>query len=108
MWENPLIVFGNLSIPFLLSNFLTLLGFFVAAFFALMYTKKFYEGRGAPNSWRFVVAGLLSISISELGQFLLSYITDPSQMVGAMILITFDVGISLMVYGSYLLYRGIK
>jgi uncharacterized membrane protein len=108
MWENPLTVFGNLSIPFLLSNFLTLLGFFVAAYLAIRYTKIFYEGRGAPNSWRFIVAGLLSVSISEIGQFLLSYISIPSQIEGAMTLITFDVGIVLVVWGTYLLYRGVQ
>lgn len=108
MWENPLIVFGNLSIPFLVSNFLTLLGFFVAAYFAIKYTKIFYEGRGAPNSWRFIVAGLLSVSISEIGQFLLPYTINPSQIAGAMTLITFDVGIVLIVWGTFLLYKGVQ
>ncbi len=108
MFENILTAFGNLSVPFLMSNFLTLLGFFVAAYLAIKYTKIFYGGRGAPNSWRFIVAGLLSISISEVGQFLLSYVSSPSQIEGAMTLITFDVGIVLIVWGTYLLYRGVQ
>ena len=108
MWENPLTVFGGFSIPLLTSNFLTLLGFFAAAYLALKYTERFYEGRGAPNSWRFIVAGLLTISISEIGQFLLPYRISPTQIEGGMTLITFSVGIVLVVYGTYLLYRGLQ
>lgn len=108
MLENPLTALGELSIPFLISNLITLLGFFIAAYLAIKYTQKFYGGRPKPNSWVFIVAGLIIISLSEIGQFLLSYISSPSILEGVVTLVTFDGGIVLIVLGSYLLYRGVQ
>ncbi len=108
MFENLLTAFGNLSVPFLISNLLTLSGFFIATFLALRYTQSFYGGRPKPNSWILIVAGLVSISLSEIGQFLLSYLPTPSFIEGALTLISFDMGITMIVLGTYLLYKGVQ
>ncbi|MFQ6055791.1 MAG: hypothetical protein ACE5J3_07400 [Methanosarcinales archaeon] len=107
MWSDPLTVFGSLSIPLLVSNFLTLLGFILAAFFALKYTQLFYEGRPKPKSWILIVAGLLAISISEIGQFLMPYRINPLIIEAIFTLITHSTGIILIVAGCYLLYKEI-
>jgi len=108
MWGNPLTVFGDLSIPLLISNFVTLLGFFATTYLVIKYTQKFYGGRPKPNSWTFIVAGLTTLSLSETGQFLLPYRINPLPIEGIMTLLTFNIGIGLAVLGTYMLFRGVQ
>lgn len=105
MWANPLIVIGSMSIPFLISNFATFLGFVLATYFALMYTKKFYEGRDKPASWVLIVAGLASFCVSEIGQFLLPYRISPLVIEAIIILIAQSSGVLMIAVGSYLLLK---
>ena len=105
MWNDPFSVFGSMSIPLLVSNLITLLGFFLAAYFAIKYTKSFYGRREKPKSWIAIVIGLVVISIAELGQFLLPYIENPTIFEGAFALLAQDVGIVMIVLGCYLLFK---
>lgn len=105
MWNDPFSVFGLLSIPILVSNLITLLGFFLAAYFAIKYTRTFYEGREKPKSWVMIVIGLIVISIAELSQFLLPYIQSPTLIEGIFGLIAQDMGIVVIVLGCFLLFR---
>ena len=71
---DPLTIFGEMSIPILISNLATLIGFLLATAFAIGYTRRFYEGRPTPKSWTFIIAGLIAISIAEVGEFLSPYL----------------------------------
>lgn len=105
MWANPLTVVGPMSIPFLLSNFATFLGFILATYFAMLYTKKFYEGRDKPISWTLIVAGLASFCVSEFGQFLLPYRVNPFALEAIIILIAQSSGVLMIAVGSYMLLK---
>jgi len=105
MWQNPLILFGNLSIPFLVSNFLVVLGFVLSAWFAWGYTRKFYEGREKPLSWLLIVLGLSIMILSETGQFLSPYRVGITTLQATAILITQNIAVVMIAAGCYLLYR---
>jgi len=105
MWINPLTMLGAMSIPFFVSNFATFLGFVLATYFSITYTKKFYEGRGKPSSWTLIVAGLAAFCISEFGQFLLPYRSNPFVFEALIILIAQSAGVLMIAIGSYLLLK---
>lgn len=105
MWANPLTAIGTMSIPFLISNFATFLGFMLATYFTISYTKKFYEGRDKPASWTLIMAGLASFCISEFGQFLLPYRINPFAIEALVILIAQSSGVLMIAVGSYLLLK---
>jgi len=107
IFGNPLNAFGEMSISILISNFITLCGFILATWFAARYTDIFYEGRPKPKSWLFIIAGLLSLSISETGQFLLPYRINPMILEATFILIAQGLGAVLITIGCYLLSREI-
>lgn len=105
MWNDPFSVFGLLSVPILVSNLITLLGFFLATYFAIRYTIAFYGGREKPKSWVMIVIGMTIISIAELGQFTLPYVQNPTLIEGVFGLITQDIGIAMIALGCFLLFR---
>ena len=105
MWENPLTFFDYLSVPFLVSNFAVLSGFFLSALFAWSYTKGFYEGREKPKSWLLIVAGLTAMVLSETGQFLLPYRVSPPVEIVTAILMVQNIGVIFIATGCYLLFR---
>lgn len=105
MWLDPFTVFGAISTPMLVSNLATVIGFFLATYFALKYTKLFYEGRPKPKSWLLIVGGLSFITISEIAQFLILYRINPIVLEAMIILITQSIGILLIACGSLLLSR---
>ena len=107
IFGNPLTAFGEMSIPILISNFITLIGFLFATWFAARYTDIFYGGRPKPKSWLFIISGLLSLSLSEIGQFLLPYRINPMIIEGAFVLIAQSLGAILITIGCYLLSREI-
>ncbi len=105
MWLDPITAFGIISIPMLVSNLATVIGFFIATYFALKYTELFYGGRPKPKCWLLIVAGLSIITISELSQFLISYRTNPTVLEAMVILTTYSIGVLLIAIGSALLLR---
>jgi len=105
MFADPLTILGVMSIPFLISNFATFLGFVLATYFSILYTRKFYEGRGKPNSWVLIITGLGAFCISEFGQFLLPYRTNPVAMEALIILIVQNIGVIMIAVGAYLLLK---
>jgi uncharacterized membrane protein len=105
MWANPLTIFGNLSMPLLFSNSLTLIGFILAAYFAISYTKSFYADRPKPKSWLLIVFGLIVISFSEVDQFIISYVIGPTLTEGLIVLVMQSLGIILVAFGTFLLYK---
>jgi len=102
---NPLNTFGEMSIPILISNFITLCGFILATWFAARYTDILYGGRPKPKSWLLIINGLLSLSIAETGQFLLPYRINPMIIEATLILISQGFGAILITIGCYLLSR---
>lgn len=111
MWADPLTTFGNLSIPLLISNSLTLIGFIIATYFALKYTRKFYEGRPMPKSWLLIIIGLIFLIGSEATQFLIPYRIDPVTtilFINSLAITAQDIGIFLIVFGCFFLYREVE
>ncbi len=105
MWVNPLTIMGAMSIPFLASNIATFIGFLLATFFTLSYTKIFYEGRQKPMSWVFIISGLAAFCISELGQLLLPYRVAPMAIEAMIVLIAQNSGAILIAAGAYMLFK---
>ena len=100
-----MILFDYLSIPFLISNFIVVLGFVLSAWFAWKYTKTFYEGRERPKSWLLIIFGLSIMVVSEIGQFLLPYWSDPTILMGSTILLIQNAAVILIASGCYLLFK---
>ncbi|MDD5416851.1 MAG: hypothetical protein PHU12_02635 [Candidatus Aenigmarchaeota archaeon] len=105
MWINPLSVLGMLSIPFLISNLATFVGFLMATYYSITYTNKFYEGRQRPLSWILIVSGLASFCVSEFGQFLMPYRLNLSVLESIIILIAQNFGVIAIAVGCFLLYK---
>ncbi len=105
MFTDPLTIMGAMSIPFLVSNFATFIGFLLATFFSMKYTAQFYEGRARPMSWGLILGGLMFFCVSEFGQFLLPYRLDPSFAEALLILVSQDLGVIMIAAGAYLLYK---
>lgn len=105
MWLDPFTLLGALSLPFFVSNFLTAIGFLFATYFTVRYVINFFEGMPKPMSWIMIVAGLTSFCISEFGQFLLPYRTNPAAIEAIMVLIAQNFGIILIVLGTILMFR---
>ena len=109
LWfNNPLTALLNLSIPFLVSNIITLAGFLLATFFAIRYTRIFYEGRPLGRSWASIIYGLIVLSSAETGELLLNYRISPTFYEGALILGAQMVGIMLIAFGCYNLSKEIS
>ena len=108
---DPLTIFGEMSIPLLISNLATLIGFLLATYFAADYTEKFYGERPKPKSWIFIIAGLVSICIAEVGEFLSPYIFSSldftALLIQSIILSAQAVGVILIVGGCFLLSKEI-
>lgn len=108
---DPLTIFGEMSIPLLISNFATLIGFLLATYFATDYTEKFYEGRPKPRSWIFIIAGLVSICIAEVGEFLSPYLFSSLDFIAlllqSIILSAQAIGVILIAGGCLLLSKEI-
>jgi len=107
MWNDPFTVFGDMSIPIFSSNLVIVIIFALAAYFALKYTRSFYQERPIPQSWILIVSGLLAITLSEIGQFVLPYILEPVLIEAVLVLMIQSTGIILVTIGCYLLYKEI-
>ena len=105
MFTDPLTAVGAISIPFLISNFGTFIGFLLAAYFAFKYTMNFYEGRPKPVSWSLIITGLGALCISELIQFLLPYRIGVTEIEIFVNLISQNFGMILIVVGCYLVWK---
>ncbi|MBU3897133.1 MAG: hypothetical protein KJ697_04350 [Nanoarchaeota archaeon] len=105
MWLNPFTLLGALSIPFLLSNLATFIGFLLATYFSITYTLKFFEGRPKSLSWILIISGLASFCISEFGQFLMPYMENPVIITSIIILIAQNFGVISIAVGCFLLYK---
>jgi len=105
MFADPLTAIGSMSIPFLISNLGTFIGFVMAAYFAIKYTFNFYEGRPKPLSWTLIITGLCSLCISELIQFMMPYRTNVMEIELLINLVAQNFGIMLIVFGCYLIWR---
>ncbi len=111
MWVDPITAFGDFSVPLLISNLATLLGFVLAAFFALKYTNNFYEGRATPKSWFFIILGLSIVVISETLQVLLLYTVEPLSLLrsyNAIALVIQDIAMIMIVLGCLFLFREVS
>lgn len=108
---DPLTVFGEMSIPLLISNLATLIGFLLATYFAADYTEKFYGKRPKPRSWVFIIAGLVSVSIAEVGEFLSPYLFSSLDFIVLLIQSTIlsaqGIGVILIAAGCLLLSKEI-
>ena len=105
LFADPFTAYGFLSTPLFVSNALTLLGFFLAAYLAIKYTQNFYERREKPRSWVMIVFGLIFIVVAELMQFLLPYRIDPTLWENIFVLIAQNAGIILIAGGAYSLSK---
>lgn len=105
MFTDPLTAIGVMSIPFLISNLGTFVGFILATYFAFRYTFSFYEGRPKPLSWTLIITGLCSLCVSEMIQFFLPYRINPTGIEIAIGLIAQNFGTLLIVVGCYLIWR---
>lgn len=108
MWADPFTIFGAISIPMFASNILTVLGFFLAAFFALGYTRKFYEGRKGPLNWILIVSGLSVLVASETFQFIILYRVEAQEIIYLYNIISVllqNIGVILIALGSVLLLK---
>lgn len=108
MWVDPLVAFGDMSIPILISNAATLIGFFLASFFALKYTHKFYEGRPTPKSWFMIILGLSVLVVSEALQFIITYIEEVATLLQFYNIVAIsiqDIGIVVVLLGTFFLFK---
>jgi len=105
MWLNPLTLLGMLSIPFLLSNLATFIGFLLSAHYSMRYTISFYGGRQKPLSWVLIVCGLSSFCVSEFGQFLLPYRSNPNILETIITLAAQNFGVVAIAVGCFLIYK---
>ena len=105
MWLDPFTILGAISIPFFISNILTLIGFLFATYFSVTYVLRFFEARTKPLSWVMIVGGLGSFCISEIGQFLMPYRADPGVIEAMIILIAQNFGIIMIAVGTIMLFR---
>ncbi len=108
VFKDPLTAFGSLSVPFFISNIITLLGFLLATWFAIKYTNIFYEGRPLPKSWFLIITGFIALSLGEIGGFYIAYRDTPIITEGASILGATMLGVTLIAVGCYQLSREIS
>ena len=107
-FSDPLTAFYDISVPFLLSNIITLLGFLIATWFAIRYTRIFYEGRPLGRSWSSIIYGLISLSMSETLGLFLTYRIQPTIFEGATVLGAQILGVALIALGCYSLSREVS
>lgn len=105
LWTNPLTIFESLSLSMLISNLATVIGFILALYFAVSYTKIFYEGRPKPKSWNYIEYGLFFICITEIVQFSLLYRINPHVIEGIVSLCSEIIGVIWVGWGCFLLYK---
>ena len=108
IFNDPFTAFGGLSIPLLISDLITVAGFLLATWFAIRYTTLFYERRPLPRSWQSIIAGFVSLSIGEVGGFLIGYRVSPTYFEGASILGATLLGVALIAAGCVQLSREIS
>jgi len=107
IFKDVFTAFGTLSMPFLISNLITVLGFLIATWLAIRYTSLFYEGRPLPKSWFSIITGFVSLSFGEVGQFLIGYRDFPTIFEGATVLGATLLGVTLIAVGCFHLSREI-
>ena len=104
-WNNPLTAFGEFSMPVLATNIISFLGFLFAGIFVLLYTKKFYEGRDIPKSWKFFYTGLLLTALLQILEIPTMYRWIYGSLYFSAFILFQSAVVLILLYGTYLLFK---
>jgi hypothetical protein len=100
-------VLGWLKWPTLIGVVFAAVVFVVAAFYIIRYTRGYFGERPIPKSWKFILVGLFTTALAEIGEILGFYEWPNAGLieVNLLLLIPHALGGFLIGLGAYFLYK---
>ena len=101
---------GKMKWPLFLALAFSVFAFALSSYFIIRYTKDFYAKRTVPSSWKFLLWGIITVTIAEVGDLLIFYEWPGIGFIETnfLLIIPHTIGGILIGYGAYLLYKEIK